>query len=82
VPKNIIDIEGFVQAWVAENVHLVVGPGSVPSEMDRLAADITRAARARGISGRELNRTVGDIDDYLTKQYQRVCAGQQAEKFP
>jgi hypothetical protein len=75
VSKNIIDIEGFVQTWVAENVHLVAGPASVPSEMDRLAADITRAARARGISGRELNRTVGDIDDFLTKQYQRVCMG-------
>ena len=75
MPKNIIDVESFVAAWVAENVHRVVGLASVPSEMDRLAADITRAARARGISGRELNRTVGDIDDYLAEQYQRVCMG-------
>jgi hypothetical protein len=75
VPRSVIDIEDFVQAWVEENVHLVVEPASVPSEMDRLAADITRAARARGISGRELNRTVGDIDDYLAEQYQRVCMG-------
>ena len=75
MPKNMIDIENFVQSWVAQNVHRVPGLASVPSEMDRLAADLTRAARVHGISGRELNRTVGDIDDYLTEQYQRVCAG-------
>ena len=75
MPKNMIDIEDFVQGWVAQNVRNVPGLASVPVEMDRLAADLTSAARARGISGRELNGTVGDIDDYLTEQYQRVCAG-------
>ena len=75
MPRTTIDIENFVQGWVAQNVRSVSGLASVPVEMDRLAADLTRAARARGISGRELNGTVGDIDDYLTEQYQRVCAG-------
>jgi len=75
MPTTMIDIENFVQGWVAQNVRSVTGLASVPLEMDRLAADLTGAARARGISGRELHRTVGDLDDYLTEQYQRVCAG-------
>ena len=68
------DIKSFVTDWVAQHVRRVPGLASVPVEMDRLAAELTRAARARGISGRELNRAVGDIDDYLTEQYSRVCA--------
>ena len=71
--KNSIDIESFVADWVAENVRPVTGLASVPAEMDRLAAELTRDARARGISGRELHRVVGDIDDYLTEQYSRAC---------
>ena len=74
MPKSTIDIESFVTDWVAEHVRRVPGLTSVPVEMDRLAAELTHAARARGISGRELNRAVGDIDDYLTAQYSRVCA--------
>ena len=74
MPKNTMDIESFVADWVAEHVRRLPGPASVPVEMDRLAADLTRAARDRGISGRELHRAVGDIDDYLTEQYSRVCA--------
>jgi hypothetical protein len=73
MPKSTVDIEIFVTAWVAENVHQVAGLASVPSEMDRLAADLTRDARARGISGSELHRALGDIDDYLTEQYRRAC---------
>jgi hypothetical protein len=73
MPKNTIDIESFVTDWVAEHVRRVPGLASVPAEMDRLAADLTCAARARGISGRELHRAMGDIDDYLTEQYSRVC---------
>jgi hypothetical protein len=73
MPKN-IDIESFATEWVAEHVRRVPGPASVPVEMDRLAAELTQAARARGISGRELNRAVGDIDDYLAEQYSRICA--------
>ena len=42
--------------------------------MDRLAADLTGAARAEGISGGDLNRALGDIDEYLTGQYEQVSA--------
>ena len=66
------EIETFVKSWVGQNVRSV--KGSVPNEVDRLAASLTGAARAEGISGGELNRAVGDIDDYLTEQYQQVCA--------
>lgn len=72
--KSSIDIENFVADWVAANVRPLTGLASVPAEMDRLAAELTRAARDRGISGRELHRALGDIDDYLTEQYSRACA--------
>ena len=71
--QSTADIENFVQAWVAKNVRQVTGLASLPAEMDRLAAELTHAARARGISGRDLNRALGDIDDYLAEQYSRVC---------
>ena len=66
------EIETFVKDWVAKNVRGV--KGSVPTEVDRLAAGLTGAARAEGISGGDLNRALGDIDDYLTEQYEQVCA--------
>lgn len=66
------EIETFVKAWVAQNVRSV--KGSVPNEVDRLAASLTGAAREQGISGGELHQAVGDIDDYLTERYQQACA--------
>ena len=66
------EIEDFVKNWIALNVRSV--KGSVTTEVDRLASELTGAARAEGISGGELNRALGDIDDYLTEQYQQVCA--------
>jgi len=66
------EIEDFVKNWIALNVRSV--KGSVPTEVDRLASELTGAARAEGISGGELNRTLGDIDDYLTEQYQQISA--------
>jgi len=67
-----IDIESFVSDWVAQNVRGV--KTNLPHEVDRLAASLTGDARKQGISGGELNRAVGDIDDYLTEQYHQVCA--------
>jgi len=67
------EIESFVSSWVAENVRPFSGPTSLLSEVDRLAARMTGDAREQGISGSELNRAVGDIDDYLTEQHQRLA---------
>ena len=66
------EIEAFVKDWIARNVRSV--KGSVPTEVDRLASELTGAARAEGISGGELNRALGDIDDYLTEQYRQITA--------
>lgn len=71
-PKT--EIQHFVKDWVAQNVRGVKGASNVPSEVDRLAASLTGAARAHGISGGDLNRAMGDIDDYLTEQYEQACA--------
>jgi hypothetical protein len=69
-PKT--EIEIFVSSWVTQNIRFVSAVANLPEEVDRLAACLTGDARARGISGSDLNRTVGDIDDYLTEQYYRA----------
>jgi len=68
------DVETFVKAWVERNLRDERSLSSTPAEIDRLAADLTGAARAEGISGGDLNRALGDIDDYLTEQYRQIGA--------
>lgn len=65
------DIESFVHGWVVRNVRGMTG-SRLPSEVDRLAAKLTGDARAIGISGSDLYRALGDIDDYLTGQVQQA----------
>ena len=67
------EIETFVRDWVARNVHLVPEL-TLPAEVDKWASDLTGDARAQGISGGDLNKTVGDIADYLTGQHQQISA--------
>jgi hypothetical protein len=67
------EIETFVSGWVAHNVRNVPRLANPAYEVDRLAARLTGDARAQGISGSDLNRAVGDIDDYLTEQFQRLA---------
>ena len=67
------EIEAFVRDWVARNVHLVPEL-TLPTEVDKWASDLTGDARAQGISGSDLNKTFGDIDDYLTGQHQQISA--------
>jgi hypothetical protein len=72
--KNKANVETFAKSWVAQNVRLVPGLSNLPFEVDRLAAGLTGDARAEGISGGDLNRALGDIDEYLTEQYTQVSA--------
>lgn len=76
--RNSGDVESFVRDWVAENMRSLPGQAQLPAEMDRLAAALTGAARLAGISGRDMHRALGDIDDYLTAQYRKAC-GPEAE---
>jgi hypothetical protein len=66
------EIETFVTAWVAHNVHPVPRI-KWSTEVDRLAADLTGDARRQGISGGDLNRAMGNIDDYLDAQLQAAA---------
>ena len=70
--KPKIDVKNFVNDWVAQNVRSVKGASNVPYEVNRLAASMTGDAREYGISGGDLHGIVGDIDDYLTEQYEKV----------
>ncbi|MBA2589435.1 MAG: hypothetical protein H0U98_12515 [Alphaproteobacteria bacterium] len=72
--KNKDAVETFVTLWVAENVRSVPGLTNLPPEVDRLASSLTADARIEGISGGDLNRALGDIDDYLTGQYEQIAA--------
>ena len=67
------EIEAFVRDWVARNVHLVPEL-TLPTEVDKWASDLTGDARAQGISGGDLNKALGDIDDYLTGQHQQITS--------
>lgn len=69
--RSKLEIETFVRDWVARNVHLVPDL-ALATEVDRWASDLTGDARAQGISGSDLNKTLGDIDDYLTGQHQQI----------
>ena len=68
------EIETFAADWVARNLPRPRGLSPIPGEIDRLAAGLTGDARMRGISGGDLHRTLGDIDDYLTEEYRKAGA--------
>jgi len=68
---NKTEIDTFVTDWVVQNVRVVSRLADLAYEVDRLAASLTSDARALGISGGDIYKTVGDIDDYLTEQYHR-----------
>jgi hypothetical protein len=70
---NKAEVEAFAKAWVAAHLRVVPGAANLAYEVDRLAAHITGDARAQGISGRELHSALGDLDDYLTGQYQQAA---------
>jgi hypothetical protein len=66
--RNKAEVERFVASWLVQNLHGTPSPATLPVEVDRLAANLTGDARAEGISGADINRVFGDIDDYLTEQ--------------
>jgi len=65
-------IEKFAKQWVRANVRKTPGLIDLSYEVDRLSAKITADARVDGISGLELARSVGDIDDFLTIAYDQA----------
>jgi hypothetical protein len=67
-------VEQFVQDWLAEHLEVHAESTSLPLEVDRLAAHLTRDARVRGITGGDIHRALGDIDVYLTERYLRAAA--------
>jgi hypothetical protein len=60
----------FVAEWISANVANVPGLEDLPREVERLACQMTADARQAGISGGEINRAVGDIDEFLTRAYE------------
>ena len=61
---NTAEIERFVAQWLAAQ-PAAQAPVNPALEVDRLAALLTADARSHGITGGEIHRAVGDIDDYL-----------------
>ena len=60
----------FVAEWVSANVTNVPGLEDLSREIERLACLITADAREIGISGGDIDRAVGDIDEFLTRAYE------------
>lgn len=67
-----VEIECFVLEWVAEHVRFRNGPANLLLEVDRLASLLTHDARAYGVSGGDIFRTLGDIDVYLMEKCEQV----------
>lgn len=68
-----IEIERFVQHWLADNLRVFPDLTSLALETDRLAAALTAHARDHGISGGDIHGALGDIDLYLTARYQQAA---------
>lgn len=61
----------FVQEWVSSSVNGMSDVQDIARETDRLASQITSDARSFDISGTDIARAVGNIDDYLTSELQK-----------
>lgn len=62
----------FVKAWVSRNVHPVPGLEDYGSHVADLAAQLSDDANAAGIGEDELTQTVGDIDNFMTNEYEQI----------
>ncbi len=65
-------IEQFVRAWISENVYPIPGLEDLPREISRLATKMTADAGICGIGEDELMKSLGDINDSLTHEYEKV----------
>ncbi len=71
----------FAQEWVSSNVINVPGLDDVPRGVERLASQMTADAREQGIRGGDIARSVGDIDDFLTAEYEKKKPAASAAGF-
>jgi hypothetical protein len=61
----------FVQHWVLSNMNSTPDVRDIAREADRLASLMTGDARSFDISGVDIARAVGNIDDYLTAELEK-----------
>lgn len=61
----------FVERWVSSNLNSMPDVPDIARETDRLASIMTGDARSHGISGSDISRAVGNIDDYLTSELEK-----------
>ena len=66
------DVIFFAESWVSRNLQAISDPARLQTEVGSWAAQMTGDARQLGIGGRDLATCLGDLDDYLTAQYQRL----------
>ncbi len=74
--------EEFAREWISTNVYNVPDLADLPREIERLASQITSDARLLGISGGDIARAVGDIDEYLTAAYENTIAASENQGAP
>jgi len=61
----------FVEHWVSSNLNSMSNLPDIARETDRLASMMTGDARSLGISGSDISRAIGNIDDYLTSELEK-----------
>jgi len=61
----------FVTDWVFDNVHNN-SLASFQDEIERLVAKLKKDAAGAGIGGAELDETFGDVEDFVTAEYENV----------
>jgi len=62
----------FAKSWVSQNVHNVPGLEDMDRHVAGLRPEFIAAAKAQGITESQLDAAVGDIDDFLTHEYENV----------
>jgi hypothetical protein len=61
----------FVQEWISLNLNGMSDCPDIARETDRLASMMTGDARSHEISGADISRAIGNIDDYLTSELEK-----------
>lgn len=61
----------FVQRWVLSNLNNMSDFPDIVRETDRLASMMTGDARALNISGTDIFRAIGNIDEYLASELEK-----------
>lgn len=71
VARDVKRIDDFVKDWVGDNVHNVKGLDDLPGHVAQLTAKLIADASVKDITPARLLEAIGDLDDFLTNEYEQ-----------